>query len=75
MVSTNRQEDMPLSAAKGYGFLMRQATKVERASSAREWIEDNTLFSNHSAAKLLSFISFYLHLSPFIYKTSGACES
>jgi hypothetical protein len=54
MVSTNRQEDMPLSAAK---------------------IEDNTLFSNHSAAKLLSFISFYLHLSPFIYKTSGACES
>ena len=23
----------------------------------------------------LSFISFYLHLSPFIYKASGACES
>ena len=30
---------------------------------------------NHSAAKLLSFISFYLHLSPSIYKASGACES
>ena len=38
-------------------------------------IEDNTLFCNHSATKLLSFISFYLHLSPFIYKASEACES
>ena len=28
-----------------------------------------------SAEKLLSFISFYLHLSPFIYRASEACES
>ena len=28
-----------------------------------------------SAAKPLSYISFYLHLSPSIYKASGACES
>jgi len=39
--------------------------------------EDRGRYSvcNHSAAKLLSSISFYLHLSPFIYKASGACES
>ena len=53
--------------------------------------EDRGRYSvcNHSAAKLmdnwcspldnwyspLSFISFYLHLSPFIYKASGACET
>ena len=28
-----------------------------------------------SAAKLMSFISFCLLLSPFIFKASGACES
>jgi hypothetical protein len=34
--------------------------------------EDRGQYSGcyHSAAKLLSFISFYLHLSPSIYKTS-----
>ena len=39
--------------------------------------EDRGRYSvcNHFAAKLLSFISFYLHLSPSIYKASGACES
>ena len=63
-------------------------------SSYRKIKEDMPLFSgedrgrysvcNFSAAKLLSFISFYLLLSPsiylylllstFIYKASGACE-
>ena len=47
--------------------------------------EDMPLFSGEdrgqysvcklSAAKPLSYISFYLHLSPSIYKASGACES
>jgi hypothetical protein len=38
--------------------------------------EDRGQYSvcNLSAAKPLSFISFYLHLSPFNYKASGACE-
>ena len=39
---------MPLSAAKGYG----------KASSAREWIEDNTLTSGYSASRLMSSIYF-----------------
>ena len=29
----------------------------------------------NSAAKQTSFISFYLLLTPFIYRASGACES
>ena len=38
--------------------------------------EDRGQYSvcNLSAAILLSFISFYLHISPFIYKASEACE-
>ena len=46
--------------------------------------EDMPLFSGEdrgqysvcklSAAKPLSYISFYLHLSPSIYKASGACK-
>ena len=39
--------------------------------------EDRGRYSvcGYSAAKLLSFISFYLLLTPFIYKASKACES
>jgi hypothetical protein len=38
-------------------------------------IEDNTLASGCSASKLMSSISFYLHLPPSIYKASETCES
>ena len=39
--------------------------------------EDRGRYSvcGYSAAKLLSFIFFYLLLTPFIYKASEACES
>ena len=30
---------------------------------------------NYHAAKLMSFISVYLHLSPSIYRASEACDS
>ena len=38
-------------------------------------IEDDTLSATILQQVLMSFISFYLHLSPSIYKASGACES
>ena len=38
-------------------------------------IEDDTLSATILQQVLMSFISFYLPLSPSIYKASGACES
>ena len=38
-------------------------------------IEDDTLASRGSASKLMSSISFYLHLPSSIYKESGTCET
>ena len=73
------KEDMPLSS----GERLRVGELCSGMDRGRYSV------CNHSAAKLmdngcspldnwyspLSFISFYLHLSPFIYKASGACES
>ena len=56
--------------------MFRRYRKIEVDSriSAAEDRGQNTVFGDY-AAKHTSFISFYLLLTPSIFKASGACES
>lgn len=58
-------------------FRMLRRYKKIKEDSRFSSAEDRGHYSicSDSVAKLLSFIFFYLHLSPFIYNASGACES
>ena len=62
---------------KVYKFRMLSRYKKIKEDSRFPAAEDKRQypFCDDSAAKLLSSISFYLHLSPSIYKACGACES
>ena len=56
--------------------MLRRYRKIKedsRISAAED--RGHYSISVDSAAKLMSFISFFLLLTPFIYKASGACES
>ena len=69
------KEDMPLFSGERLRVLAGASEQV-RAGELRSGM-DRGQYSvcKLSAAKPLSYISFYLHLSPSIYKASGACES
>ena len=56
--------------------MLRRYRKIKEDSrfSAAEDRGHNSVCVD-SVAKLMSFISFYLLLTPFIYEASGACES
>ena len=63
---------------KNYSFKFRmlrryREIKEDMPLSAAK-IEDDTLSATILQQVLMSFISFYLPLSPSIYKASGACE-
>ena len=67
--------DMPLSSGEDRGRY--SVCNHSAAKLMDNWCSplDNWYSPLDNWYSPLSFISFYLHLSPFIYKASGACES
>ena len=58
-------------------FCMLRRYRKIKGDSRFSAAEDRRQYSVYgiSAAKLMSFIFFYLHLTPSIYGASGTCES